>query len=455
MSLEWSDYRALGPKEVDAHSGTYCDFVARHQVAAFEAAERGQDSLQEFATALFPRVYDTRTLRAAVGHLDRYGGDAPGPDGLVLRDLSQPERLELVRALSRQIRSGSYRHGPVRAVRIPKSSGRGRRELAIENLADRIVARAVVEILQPLLAPSFDSRSYCREQHGPWEALAHAERLLTEGRDVWITEDIRDAFGSVPLGRLLDVLRNRVPADDLLRLVSAIVDTGSRRGLRQGSCLSPLLMNVYLDHFLDRPWRRAHPSVPLLRYMDDLLVLCGAEEQPEALYKDLRHRLRGAAMPLKGKAIDSIRDLGHGKAAAWLGYLLSAPEDSLIVRVALDGKGGLMERLQQRLMAAHGQPDSPLRAIHVIKGMVDYLAPCYPHMDCREVYRVVREVAQEMAFEEVGSRREFTERWRRAHGRWLALRDRLAQYGHGDQRCDSAAPEMPSTPSGASDEAPF
>ena len=245
---------------------------------------------------------------------------------------------------------------------MPKASGLGKRKLAIEDMEDRIVGRAVVEIVQPILNPTFDAHSFCRFAAGPWHALACAEQLFSEAaHPVWIAEDIRDAFPHVPLRRLLDVVRNRLPADDLLDLVTRVVDNGNGKGLRQGSCLSPLLMNLYLDHFLDRRWRRQYPEVPLLRYMDDLLVMCREQDDPQAIYAGLQRLLRDAGMPLKGMPQDSIHDLSQGAAVPWLGYRISYSADALVVRADLDERGGLLERLQKALALAHSHADAPLR----------------------------------------------------------------------------------------------
>ena len=167
-------------------------------------------------------------------------------------------------ALSDSLRAGTYRPGPHRIVEIPKGPGRGKRTLRIQDVEDRAVQRAVLQAAQPLLDPAFARSSFgYRPNLGRDHALAEAEAMaLGEGRWAWALEDIRDAFEQVPHGRLLDALRRLVPAGDFLELVRVVIGNDAGRGLRQGGSLSPLLLNAYLDHFLDRPWARLRPGHP-------------------------------------------------------------------------------------------------------------------------------------------------------------------------------------------------
>ena len=91
---------------------------------------------------------------------------------------------------------------------------------------------------------------------------------------------------------------------------------------RKGSPLSPLLLNVYLVHFLDTRWRKLHPDLPLLRYADDSLILCRTEEEAQSARLDLEQLLTPAAMLLK-HCDDPVRNLALGKHAEWLGYQIA------------------------------------------------------------------------------------------------------------------------------------
>ena len=220
----------------DAHRGTYRDHLRRHEVESADAARKTWKEQGEFSGCLFRRASDERNLRCAIEHLDAHGGPAPGPDGQRLADLDDRDRWELARAIRDQVRSGRYRPGPHREVRISKGPGRGDRVLQIQDVGDRVVQRGIVQILQPLLDPSFSDLSYgYRPRRGREQALAHAGVLA--GRDdlwVWVVEDIRNAFDQVNVNRLLDVLATRVPARDFLRLIKAVVSGKGTRGAEAG-----------------------------------------------------------------------------------------------------------------------------------------------------------------------------------------------------------------------------
>ena len=141
-------------------------------------------------------------------------------------------------------------------------------------------------------APSSRSSNRCstrdstitRSASGPGRdrlhALASATKLLGEDqRKVWVTEDVQDAFLNVPLPRLLQIVKKYVHAEDLTQFIGKVLGNASTSGLRQGGSLSPLLLNLYLHHHLDKPWRREHPDVPLIRVADDILLLCRTVEE--------------------------------------------------------------------------------------------------------------------------------------------------------------------------------
>jgi len=112
-----------------AHEGDHRDFLRRHERAANEAVQKGRVGLEEIGPQLLDRTADTRTLRIAWDHLKQYGGQAPGPNRLTYDSLENSEVWQLVRVLRQAIKADTYRPGPERKVRIPKTSGKGHRTL--------------------------------------------------------------------------------------------------------------------------------------------------------------------------------------------------------------------------------------------------------------------------------------------------------------------------------------
>ncbi len=328
------------------------------------------------------------------------GGGAPGPAGLTLDELDESERWELVRALGSSIKSGRYRPGPHREVRISKGPGRGTRTLRIRNVQDRVVNRAIVQVVQPFLDPTFAPNSFgYRPGKGRENALAYAEAMAeTTGSWVWVLDDVKDAFDNVPLGRLLDVVRKRLGADDIVELIRVVAGAGEAiRGIPQGSSLSPLLLNTYLDHLLDRPWAKQQPATPLVRVADDLLVLARDGDGAREAHAHLKALLRAAGMNLKAAPGAAVRDLHQGEPGDWLGFRPRKGPGGLEVRPT----DCCWAQLDEALGLAHTKPAAPARSYDTIVGWTEQLGPCRPHLDPADVYERIATVATRHAFDEI------------------------------------------------------
>ena len=384
-----------------------------------------QLELPEGCEHLASSIAEPENLRLAWDTLAADGGDAAGPNGAHYDDFTNREIWEIVRALSKIIKERRYCVGAIRRVLVPKGGNRGYRTISIMNIEDRVVHRAVSQLLQPLAERLFDPRSFGgRPWRNPWHAVAHADLLVrSEKHLVWITEDIKSAFDQVPLGRMMDVVRLRFPDRRLCKIVERVIEYPKRsKGLRQGSSLSLLLMNLYLDHFLDRRWRRLHPNVPLLRYVDDILLMCPASEDPQRLYQDLRRMLEAAAMPLKGCPENAIQDVSTGQTVRWLGYDATATVAGVKLHVPIsDASGEWRVKLSEKLMLAHTKKNPPQAVRNAIRSMFEYFGPCYPHSDQQRAYELVRSLAEEYAFEEFLPFGPFKRQWHNAYYRFKNL----------------------------------
>ena len=283
-----------------------------------------------------------------------------------------------------------------------------------------MVQRAIVLIVQPLLNPLFDVRTFgYRPKLGHLHALACAEWLTqSQKRSVWVIEDIKDAFLQVPISRLLQVVRKFLPADDLIDLLGCVLPGQTQPGLRQGGPLSPLMMNLYLHHFLDRPWRRDCPHLPLIRVADDLLVLCKTRQRAEDADAHLHHLLQSAGMQIKETEAGPIRTLNTGDAADWMGFSIRKTDQKLAVEI----NERAWRRLQQYLALAHTKSDSPLRAIRTIEQWLNQRGPCFVWSDRDDVCEQIRHIARKQAFEEIPSSVDLQEHWLRANSRWGRVR---------------------------------
>jgi RNA-directed DNA polymerase len=420
-SIWRSDGRLISP---DSHEGSRRESLVRHQRECKLVSQASKRDRDGFTERLAPRIAASGNLRLAIDHVAN-GGPCPGPDGFVLADLCEDERFELARVLGQAIRAGTYWPGPTRKVKIPKGPGRGSRTITMLNAQDRVVQRATVQVAQPFLDARFSPNSLgSRPGKSRDRALVRIEELTQKhGLQVVVSADIRDAFDQVPRGRLLDVLKMHIPAQSFMHLAEQVIGRDRQRGIPQGGPLSPLLLNVYLDHVLDKPWTKRHPDMPLLRVVDDLLVLAEDRTQAEQAHDSLVSLLTPAGMPLKGTADEAIKDLAQGETVLWLGYRLRRGADGLEAHLPEEGRA--WHSLANALVQAHEHLDAPLRARQVILGWIRQQGPCFAHADHQRVYSQIASISRALSFTEIPSSQKFVTAWRRAHKRWLDLRSRF------------------------------
>jgi ribonuclease HI len=414
------------PDAVGFHEGNWRDFLRRHERAAAKVVQRGRAGVLEMVPYLLRWAADPRDFRNAWAHCSQ-GGQGPGPNGRRYRDYEEHDIWNLARAIGPAILTDQYCPGPEWKMQIPKGHGRGERTLSIQDIEDRAVGRMFVQILQPLLDPFFDDLSFgSRPGRNRLHALAAAEHLAVEqGRWVWVIADVKNAFDRVPLSRLLDIVRRHFPDDELVRAIRRIIDRGCKRGLRQGSPLSPLMMNTYRDHVLDQKWRRRMADIPLLVHVDDILLMCRTIEEAHHAWSVLEEILTPAGLSLKGSPETEVQDLATGDTAEWLGFAVRKGQEGLEVRIASEA----WEKLAQRLALAHGEPGAPGRANDILRGWIDQQGPSFLHEDQDQVLTRIASEAQRRAFDEVPPQPDLLGRWQRAHARWCRLRKGASERG--------------------------
>jgi RNA-directed DNA polymerase len=420
MSLE------LGFQYVTKHQGRYDDFHTHYELAAQEACGKGGDDYRRFCQDLPRYMSDDRILKTAAEHLRRYGGPAPGPDGIRLDDFSRIDLWTALRKLRDRFRANEYERGPLKRCRIPKRPGSSeKRTIWLANVLDRVVASASAQTLTPLLEPCADPLSFCWRRRGTQQALARAQGyLVTEGRSIWLIEDLRNAFDRVPRERLLQILRHYVPNDEFCRLVMNLAAAPTKHGILQGSSLSPLLLDVCLTHLLHRPWRREKQRPPLMRYVDDVLVPCRPDEDAGAYYHQLVGLFGAAGFEPKHGPEKAIVDLRY-QSAVWLGYRLRWLRDTLQITPKLfnphapENDPDKHAFVVQKFLRLHDRADGWRYVNSLIRSMAAQLAPTLPFVNSRAVYEQIAAAARDAAFEEILSYGEVHEFWKSGYDRWL------------------------------------
>ncbi len=252
---------------------------------------------------------------------------AAGVDGVTWRGYG--DRLEdNLTDLHGRVHRGAYRALPSRRRMIPKPDGR-ERPLGIASLEDKIVQRAIVEVLNSIYEADFVGFSYGfrpgRGQHDALDALAHA---ICSKKVNWIVDaDLRSFFYTVDHDWLIRFLEHRIGDRRVIRLIrrwlkagvmDAGVTTATTVGTPQGAVISPLLANVYLHYVFDLwadRWRHrtAQGEAVFVRYADDIVAGFQHEADATAFLADLGERLATVALTLHP---EKTRVLAFGRFAA-------------------------------------------------------------------------------------------------------------------------------------------
>lgn len=270
------------------------DKVRELQVKLYLAAKR---SPKRRFHALWDRIHRRDVLQRA-WQVVRENRGAAGVDRITIAQIEEEGVEAFLYELEVELREQRYRPRPARRVFIPKPGRSEQRPLGIPRIKDRVCQTAAKLVLEPIFEADFRGCSFgFRPRRSAHDALDAIKREVMRGRRWVIDADIRGFFDALDPQILERLVCERVSDRRVLKLLRGWLRAGVLDGetlLRpevgspQGSPISPLLANVYLNA-LDRAWEDRHSGLGVLvRYCDDLVILCRTKAQAEAAMRELR-----------------------------------------------------------------------------------------------------------------------------------------------------------------------
>lgn len=252
---------------------------------------------------------------------------APGVDGISIEELGADAEVEAawLSALHRELHARKYRPSPVRRVKIPKANG-GHRPLGIPTVRDRVVQMAVYLVLMPIFEADFHPLSFgFRPKRGAHQAVEAIREALSSGKTEVVDADLTQYFDTIPHRELLRQVARRVSDGMILKLIKAWLRApireedadgngpmkANRCGTPQGGVISPLLANIYLD-LLDKGVNgQGWPHPRMIRYADDLVILCRIGDGP-SLKERLQRWLQAKGLSLNEKKTRIVQSRQNG-----------------------------------------------------------------------------------------------------------------------------------------------
>jgi len=278
--------------------------------------------------ALYDKIRRRDVLWRAWAAVRRNNG-APGIDKITLAGVEEYGTDRLLGELASELREGRYRPLPARRVYIPKPGAPAgeQRPLSIPSVRDRIVQAAVKIVLEPVFEADFLPCSFgFRPGRSPHDALQVLIDESWRGRR-WVVEtDIASCFSAIPHEKLMGAVEERICDQSVLKLLRAMLRAGvmedgqvrrTAAGTPQGGVFSPVMCNVYL-HRLDRAWDDGDGV--LVRFADDLVVMCWSRSQAEQALQRLTDLLAGLGLEPKAAKTRIVHLEVGGEGLDFLGF---------------------------------------------------------------------------------------------------------------------------------------
>jgi RNA-directed DNA polymerase len=381
--------------------------------------------------SLYGEIQRADVLEAAWRRVKANGG-AAGVDGITIEELAGDPVLEQqwLATLRGELQGKTYRPSPVRRVEIPKASG-GVRALGIPTVKDRVAQMAAYLVLGPIFEADFHPQSYgFRPKKSARQAAEAVSAGLRTGRTEVVDADLAQYFDNIPHRELLRQVARRVSDGTLLKLIKAWLrapileqsEGGKRRlksntcGTPQGGVISPLLANIYLNPLDHAVNEETGLKYRMIRYADDLVILC-----PRGAGKEARDRLarwlerKGLMLSEKKTRVVESRESGFnflGFSFRWQRSKQGKPY--VHIEPSPSAKQALRDRLRA-MTARNTTGRNTAEVVHEInavsRGWGQYFALAQYHRSFRQMNHFVCHRLRQWLWRKHGSQSGKYERW--------------------------------------------
>jgi len=336
---------------------------------------------------LYDKVYRPDVLDEAWRLVSRNGG-AAGVDGKSIAWIRSYGVAKYLEEIGTILHERRYHPKTIRRVYVPKGDGRDR-PLGIPTVTDRVVQMAVKLVIEPLFEADFLPCSYgFRPKRSCRDAIDAVDAHLRNGYRWVVDVDLAGYFDTIPHDRLIQLVERRVHDHRVVRLIrwwlkAGVLEDGTvtypDRGTPQGGVLSPLLSNIYL-HEVDRQWVGDDTDTHLVRYADDLLILCRTKQDAKAAYLRLLQIVEELSLTVN---LDKTCVTHAGDGFDFLGfsfrkgqYMWNGQSRSTVVKVPrAKARKGIRQRIKDALKAIPlGEPiQKAVSAVNVrLRGWANY-----------------------------------------------------------------------------------
>ena len=262
--------------------------------------------------------------------LSKQNKGSAGIDGVTFEQVEKEGVEKLLTEIQQELKSGTYL--PMRNRIKPISKGNGKiRNLGIPTIKDRIVQGAIKLILEPVFEADFQSGSFgYRPKRKAHQAIEQVSNAIAQEKTRVIDVDLKSYFDTIRHDILLSKIAQRIRDDKVMYLLKLILKANGKKGVPQGSVISPLLSNIYLNE-LDKMLEKAgdvtregkYTHITYARWADDLIILVDGYRRWDWLYHGVQRRIREELTRL-GVEINEEKtktvDLRKGEKFGFLGF---------------------------------------------------------------------------------------------------------------------------------------